>query len=89
MSLARIRVGVHKWYRIVAAGETTSEDLNDNGAFDPGETDYNGNGRIDWFREVTLAGPDWNVSWFQSTYGGYYATLLSGVVGVYSATVEF
>lgn len=87
-----VTVGVHKWYRIVAAGETESEDLNDNEVLDPGE-DRNNNGVIDWYREATLAGPDWNPEWAVDLYGDgrkdkAFATLLNGAIGVYSTTVE-
>ncbi len=67
-------VGVHQWYRIVAAGDIIT-----------------GNPHV---RDVTLAGPDWNLLRWNNDYGGggvpppYLATLLKGVVGVYSTTVE-
>jgi hypothetical protein len=87
-----VTVGVHKWYRVVAAGETVSEDFNGNGVLDPGE-DLNNNSAIDWYREATLAGPDWNPEWAVDLYGDgrkdkAFATLLSGAIGVYSTTVE-
>lgn len=87
-----LHVGVHKWYRIVTAGETVSEDINNNGVLDPGE-DLNSSGAIDWYREATLAGPDWNPEWAVQLYpmdngDKAFATLLSGAIGVYSTTVE-
>jgi hypothetical protein len=99
--LRTIPIGVHKWYRIVVAGETTSEDLDGSGTIDPPlEQDYNNNGMIDFFREVTLAGPDWNPRW-GDWYGAggvgtlpdgepdlVLATLLNGVIGVYTTTIE-
>ena len=98
-----IPVGVHKWYRIIATGETLSEDLDGSGTIDPPlEKDYNNNGAIEWFREATLAGPDWNPLWGDWWGAGgpsdpfpldgipdlLFATLLDGVIGVYSTTVE-
>ena len=88
-----IPIGVHKWYRIVAAGEMLSEDVDESGTLDPGE-DLNANGLIDWYRDVTMDGPDWNLRWAKDFNGDLvfneaFATLLSGVVGVYSATIEF
>jgi hypothetical protein len=83
-------VGVHQWYRIVAAGDIRTPS---------GSAPY---------RDVTLAGPDWNLARWNNDYnadgipeygydsdgdgtldtGFYVATLLKGVVGVYSTTVE-
>ncbi|MFC1597261.1 hypothetical protein ACFL5Q_04900 [Planctomycetota bacterium] len=95
----RVPVGVHKWYRVVTAGETVSEDFNNNGVLDPGE-DLNNSGSIDWYREATLAGPDWNPEWAVDLHcppgvpprplhtNKAFATLLSGAIGVYSTTVE-
>jgi hypothetical protein len=84
-------IGVHKWYRIVAAGETASEDINENDTLDAGE-DLNNNDLIDSYRDVTLDGPDWNPRWGDWDDNGapdaVLATLLSGVIGVYTTTIE-
>lgn len=78
-------VGVHKWYRIVATGDIVVEDRNGNLVLDAGE-DTNGNSALDPpYREVTLAGPDWNVAaWGSNVVVG----LFNGIVGVYSTTME-
>ena len=75
-----------RWYRIVSVGETLSEDLDGSGSIDGSEVDYNNNsGEIDWFREVTLAGPDW-----QGPTAPYLveAGLFTGVIGVYTRVME-
>lgn len=75
---------VFRWYRVVAASETLNVDLNGNGAFDAGETDFLMNGNFDWFQEVTLAGPDWDaISMPNPT-----AALFTTVIGVYTTTIE-
>jgi hypothetical protein len=83
---------VFKWYRIVAAGEIQSEDINGNGSLDPGEPDYNGNNVIDPIRFVTLEGPDWDLDWcFDIDGTGVHeaqAILFDGVIGVYTVTRE-
>ena len=62
-------------------------------ALDAGE-DLNVNGQIDWIRYVTLDGPDWppldpngngNPADPTDVFEG---VVLSGVVGVYTTTVE-
>ena len=89
-----IPVGVHKWYRIVANGEIVVEDKNGNGTLDPLE-DMNANGILDPpYREVTLAGPDWNVAnWGIDVNGDgnsneALAGLLKGCVGVFSTEMK-
>jgi hypothetical protein len=68
-------------------------DRNSDGVCDPDE-DTNGNGVFDPpYRDLTLAGPDFNRSWMRDLNGDGnreegLATLLRGVVGVYTATVE-
>lgn len=91
---AAISVGVHKWYRIVATGEIVVEDQNGNGTLDPGE-DSNSNGVLDPpYREVTLAGPDWNVANWGIDINGdgnsneALAGLFKGVVGVFSTDMK-
>ena len=90
-------VGVHKWYRILATGDTVVEqDTNFNGRVDP-EEDLNGNGVFDPpYRDATLAGPDWNPFWALDLDGDpntppaeALATLVKGAVGVYTKTIEF
>jgi len=87
-------VGVHKWYRVVAAGEIVIEDKNGNGALDAGE-DSNGNGTLDPpYREVTLAGPDWNLNWCSFNLDNdpatadAYASLFRGIVAVHSTDMK-
>jgi len=78
------------WYRIVSVGDTLSEDLDGSGSVDPGE-DFNGNNEIDWFREVTLAGPDWEGPTFQAANPAgttVEAALFTGVIGVYTRVME-
>jgi len=86
-------IGVHKWYRIVSAPDTVVEDRDGDGTLDAGE-DANGNGVLDPpYRYVTLAGPDWNPSWTndwdRDGTPDVFATLVKGVIGVYTTTVEF
>jgi len=76
----QVPVGVHKWYRIVAVGETMVGQ------------DYDGDGTPDppW-REVTLAGPDWNADNWCFIVGGKAracAALFNGVVAVHSTDVK-
>jgi hypothetical protein len=74
---APLSVGVHKWYRIVAAGEVAQNT-------NPSR----------WERLVTLDGPDWNIDQWSVDLNNdgdaneAYATLLTGVIGVYTTTVE-
>jgi len=88
-----IPVGVHKWYRIVATGEIVIEDANGNGTLDAGE-DSDADGVLDPpYREVTLAGPDWNVAnWGVNVSGGSsneaLGALFKGVVGVFSTDMK-
>ena len=90
-----LRVGVHKWYRIVAAGEIVVEDQNGNATLDTGE-DSDGDGVLDPpYREVTLAGPDWNAPNWCVDKGQpplsrkrALGALFKGVVGVYSTDMK-
>lgn len=72
---------VFRWYRVIAAGETANE--SDDGV------DLNGDGdSVDWFREVTVAGPDWSPAWHTGTSGQVDAALFTRVIGVYTTTIE-
>jgi len=94
-NLASVPVGVHKWYRIVATGEIVIEDTNGNGTLDAGE-DSDADGVLDPpYREVTLAGPDWNVARWNNDFNldqtpdyPYVASLFKGVVGVFSTDMN-
>ncbi|MBL9122060.1 MAG: hypothetical protein JNG90_00400, partial [Planctomycetaceae bacterium] len=75
-----------QWYRVVAVddGPTLVED-----------TSITASGQPEWLRDVTLAGPDWDASAFEDADGNAptfartcYATLVEGVVAVFTKTVE-
>ena len=91
-----IPVGVHKWYRIVATSEIVVEDKNRNGAFNGDEIDSNLNGVVDPdYREVTLAGPDWNTANWCIDKGQplllrkeALGALFKGIVGVLSTDMK-
>ena len=76
---------VFRWYRIVAAGETLNEDLDGDGVITPPAEFDGGNttgSPYEWFREVTVAGPDWNFGTPDN------AALFTNVIGVYTTTIE-
>ena len=80
---------VFQWYRVVALGDGPT-------LWDPSHpTDPQPTPSMqpEWVRDVTLAGPDWQPGPFQdvdgvATYGTLYATLIEGVVAVYTRTIE-
>ena len=80
---------VFKWYRVVSADDLVFE-----------ENQFGTSGNPEWYQDVTLAGPDWKVELDSSNPNGgtldpdattilptAYATLVRGVVGVYTKTM--
>jgi hypothetical protein len=80
---------VYHWYRVVATGGDPSY-------ADSGTNPASASGNPEWFLEATLAGPDWaaDSTMYQDADGAgagaltLYATVIDGVVGVYTKTIE-
>lgn len=77
---------VFQWYRILAADDGPR-------LLDPDNGDTTVSNEKEWVRDVTLAGPDWNPTAFVDAdgvapYWTCYATLVEGVVAVFSKTIE-